>query len=80
MLTHRARKRLNNAIEVSHRPTRKRAKTMGRFNSPQQAQRSLSFHDQIDALYRPAAIYSLQHHTDMPDATISSFGLIGQEK
>lgn len=30
---HRAHKGLNNAIEVSHRPTRKREKIMGRFKS-----------------------------------------------
>ena len=42
---HRAHKGLNNAIEVSHRPTRKREKIMGRFKSHRQAQRFLSAHD-----------------------------------
>jgi putative transposase len=31
---HRAHKGLNNAIEVSHRPTRKREKIFGKFRSP----------------------------------------------
>ena len=38
---HRAHKGLNNAIEVSHRPTRKREKIFGRFKSHRQAQRFL---------------------------------------
>ena len=50
---HRARKGLNNAIEVSHRPTRKREKIMGRFKSHRQAQRFLSAHDQINLIFRP---------------------------
>jgi putative transposase len=54
---HRAHKGLNNAIEVSHRPTRKREKIMGRFKSHRQAQRQaqrfLSAHDQIDLIFRP---------------------------
>jgi putative transposase len=36
---HRAHKGLNNAIEGSHRPTRKRQKIIARFKSHQQAQR-----------------------------------------
>lgn len=35
---HRAHKGLNNRIEGSHQPTRKREKLMGRFKSPRQAQ------------------------------------------
>ena len=50
---HRAHKDLNNAIEVSHRPTRKREKIMGRFKSHRQAQRFLSSHDQINLIFRP---------------------------
>lgn len=42
---HRARKGLKNAVEVSHRPTRKREKIMGQFKSYRQAQRFLSAHD-----------------------------------
>ncbi len=38
---HRAHKGLNNAIEVSHRPTRKREKIFGKFKSHRQAQRFL---------------------------------------
>jgi putative transposase len=51
--THWAHKGLNNAIEVSHRPTRKRKKIMGRFKSHRQAQRFLSAHDQIKLIFRP---------------------------
>jgi len=50
---HRAHKGLNNAIEVSHRPTRKREKICGRFKSHRQAQRFLSAHDQINLIFRP---------------------------
>ncbi|WP_312620214.1 IS6 family transposase, partial [Agrobacterium pusense] len=50
---HRAHKGLNNRIENSHRQTRKRAKIMGRFKSPRQAQRFLSAHDQINTIFRP---------------------------
>lgn len=45
MTDHRAHKGLNKAIEVSHRPTRKREKIFGRFKSFRQAQRFLSAHD-----------------------------------
>ncbi|WP_037313904.1 IS6 family transposase [Ruegeria halocynthiae] len=48
---HRAHKGLNNAIEVSHRPTRKREKIMGRFKSHQHAQRFLPAHDQINLIF-----------------------------
>lgn len=50
---HRAHKGLNYAIEVSHRPTRKREKIFGRFKSCRQAQRFLSAHDQINLIFRP---------------------------
>ncbi|MCZ4354626.1 IS6 family transposase [Roseovarius aestuarii] len=50
---HRAHKGLNNAIEVSHRPTRKREKIFGKFKSHRQAQRFLTAHDQINLLFRP---------------------------
>ena len=50
---HRAHKGLNNAIEVSHRPTRKREKMFGRFKSHRQAQRFLSAHDQNNLIFRP---------------------------
>ena len=50
---HRAHKGLNNRIEGSHRPTRKREKIMGRFKSPKQAQRFLAAHDEINTIFRP---------------------------
>jgi putative transposase len=50
---HRAHKGLNNRIEGSHRPIRKREKMMGRFKSPRQAQRFLVAHDQISTIFRP---------------------------
>ena len=50
---HRAHKGLNNRIEGSHRPTRRREKIMGRFKSPRQAQRFLAAHDQINAIFNP---------------------------
>ena len=50
---HRAHKGLNNRIEGSHRPTRKREKIMGKFKSPRQAQRFLETHDQLSTIFRP---------------------------
>ena len=50
---HRARKGLNNAIEGSHRPTRKREKVFGRFKSHRQAKRFLTAHDPINLIFRP---------------------------
>lgn len=50
---HRAHKGINNRIEGSHRPTRKREKLMGRFKSSRQAQRFLFAHDQINTIFRP---------------------------
>lgn len=50
---HRAHRGLNNAIEVSHRPTRKREKIFGRFKSHRQTQRFQSAHDQINLIFRP---------------------------
>ena len=45
---HRAHKGLNNRIEGSLRPTRRREKIMGRFKSHRQAQRFLAAQDQIN--------------------------------
>jgi len=39
--------RLNNRAEVSHQPTRRRERRMGRFKSPASMQRFLSVHDAI---------------------------------
>ena len=50
---HRAHKGLNNRIEGSHRPTRRREKIMGRFKSPRQAQRFLAAHEQINTIFKP---------------------------
>jgi len=52
-LEHRSHKGLNNCAEVSHKPTRRRERIMGRFKSPGQAQQFLSAHDQINVLFRP---------------------------
>ena len=50
---HRAHKGLNNRVEGSHRPTRKREKIIGRFKSPRHAQRFLYAHDQASILFKP---------------------------
>ncbi len=50
---HRAHKGLNNRIEGSHRPPRRREKIMGRFKSPRQGQRFLAAHDQINTIFKP---------------------------
>lgn len=50
---HRAHKGLNNRIEGSHRPTRKREKIQGRFKSARQAQWFLCARDETANLFRP---------------------------
>lgn len=50
---HRAHKGLNNVIEVSHQPTRKREKIFVKFKFHRQTQRFLSAHDQINLSFRP---------------------------
>ncbi|MBV1795730.1 IS6 family transposase [Siccirubricoccus sp. G192] len=44
---HRSSRYLNNPVENSHRPTRRRERQMQRFKSPRQAQRFLSAHSMI---------------------------------
>jgi putative transposase len=44
---------LTTAIEVSHRPTRKREKIFGEFKFRRQAQRFLAAPDQINLSFRP---------------------------
>lgn len=70
---HRAHKGLNNLIEGSHRPTRRREKIMGRFKSPSQAQRFLAAHDQISIIFRPRRyrLSTISYHHARADA----FGL-----
>src|SRR4051794_40857855 len=48
---HRRHKGLNNRVENSHQPTRRRERQMKRFKSPGQAQRFLSAHDGINNLF-----------------------------
>jgi len=50
---HRAHKGLNNRIEGSNRPTRKREKMQGRFKSARQAQRFPAAHDETANLFCP---------------------------
>ena len=50
---HRVHKGLNNTVEVSHGPTRKREKIFGRFKSIRHEQRFLSTHDSINMIFRP---------------------------
>ena len=59
---HRAHKGLNNRIEGSHRPTRKREMILGRFKSPRQAQRFLAAHDQINTIFRPRRYQMQANH------------------
>jgi putative transposase len=62
-VAHRQHKGLNNRAENAHQPTRRRERQMKRFQSPGQAQRFLSAHDQINNLFhlrcdhRPAIAY-----------------------
>lgn len=70
---HRAHKGLNNLIEGSHRPTRRRENIMGRFKSPRQVQRFLAAHDQMSIIFRPRRyrLSTISYHHARADA----FGL-----
>jgi putative transposase len=50
---HPAYKGLNNTIEGSRRPTRKRENIFDQFKSHRLAQRFLTAHDQINRIFRP---------------------------
>lgn len=50
---HRAHKGLNNRIEGSHRPTRRREKIIRRFKSARQSQPFLAAHDQLNTIFKP---------------------------
>lgn len=50
---HRQHKGVNNRSEASYQNPRRREKIMGRINSPRQAQRFLSVHDQTASIFRP---------------------------
>jgi putative transposase len=50
---HRSSRYLNNRVENSHRPTRRREWQMQRFKSPRQAQRFLSAYAFISSHFRP---------------------------
>jgi len=52
---HRQNRYLNNTVEVSHQPTRRRERQMQRFKSARQAQRFLSAHSRIHAHFQPRA-------------------------
>jgi len=49
---HRQSRYLNNRVEVSHQPTRRRERQMQRFQSARQAQRFLSAHGQIHNFFQ----------------------------
>jgi putative transposase len=50
---HRESRYLNNRVENSHRPTRRRERQMQRFKSMRQAQRFLTAHAFISGHFRP---------------------------
>ena len=66
-LGHRSHKGLNNRADVSHKPTRRRERVMGRFKSPRHAQKFLSAHDQSNFFSDLAATAFLLFHTVTPD-------------
>jgi putative transposase len=69
---HRAHKGLNNAIELSHRSTRKREKIFGQFKSAHQAQRFLTAHDQINLIFRsPRHLLSATSYRHARDDALS---------
>ncbi len=67
---HRQSRYLNNRIEVSHQPTRRRERQMQRFKSPRHAQRFLSIHSRIHNHFQQT-FYALRVSTleflDEPD-------------
>lgn len=73
-IEHRQQKGLSNRAEASHRPTRRRGKIMGRFKSPGQVQRFLSFHDQPPPCFDPNATIFQPHPIATPQQTSSISG------
>jgi putative transposase len=73
---HPAHEGLNNRIEGSHRPTRRREKIMGRFNSPDRHGASLPPMTRSTRFSNPAAITSQSHPIAMPGPTPSGYGQI----
>ena len=65
-LEHRSHKGLNNCAEVSHKPTRRRERVMGKFKFPRHAQQFLSAQNQINVLFWPhrhrLSAISYRHH------------------
>jgi putative transposase len=59
---HRTSRYLNNRAENSHRPTRRRERQMGRFRSPEGAQRFLSSHAFIHGHFHPRRHLMSAHH------------------
>jgi len=73
---HRRHKGLDNRAENSHQPTRRRERQMKRFESPGQAQRFLSAHDQTNNLFP----FRRDHvtATEYRAARTRAFGLWGE--
>ena len=67
---HRQSKYLNNRIEVSHQPTRRRERQMQRFKSARHAQRFLSTHARIHNHFqvRRHRLTAVQHRAARDDA------------
>jgi putative transposase len=71
---HRQHKGLNNRVETSHKPTRRRERVMQRFKSPHHAQRFCAAHDQINTIFRPRRHLLSANTTATQEAMPSTFG------
>jgi putative transposase len=64
----------NNRTEVSHQSRRQQERQMGRFKSPRQAQRFLSFHGPINNLFRQQRhLLSARHYRFLRDRAFETW-------
>jgi putative transposase len=68
---------LNNRTENPHRPTRRGARQMQRFKSPEQVQRFPSYHAMIYGHFRPRR--HLMRAAEYRDARVKAFRIWRQE-
>jgi putative transposase len=76
---HRSHKGLNNRVENSHQPIRRRERIMKRFKSTRQLQRFVSIHDPVANLFHfPRHNLSSSHHRDLRCTAMATWSQISR--